>query len=418
MKKNRLTILVGAGAAIDLSNDLGESVSTDSITNDVLNKIEENKSILKEYKCKTCQLLNKIYHDRKDCSKYNDYKPNFEDLFHALDILNSLKVYKNSYPEYISMINTFVDIKQDYRQYLHDNDLTISFAISQVLNTILKSVEKYNKYPKQWFEIFFKELASQYYLDIFNLNYDTLFEQLYKENYNDGFTEETQKEDIECYAFNYSKYAKKRETNMINHLHGQIDFRYFMSEITNEFHEIYKLKNGNEKNRKLEDSSFKMTQGGEKLKYTSIITGKWKSERLLRSPFQEYRTYFNECMYNNNNLLIIGYGAGDIYINEVLNRFKDIHKTNRKVIMIDYISEEKWKQNYKFDSQKLYSQDMFNLWCKLFEPNDVDHFTKQPYQNHIENGNYALYLTGLKNTIKNHRDKIINKFNRGNNETK
>ena len=58
MKKNRLTILVGAGAAIDLSNDLGESVSTDSITNDVLNKIEENKSISREYKCKTCQLLN------------------------------------------------------------------------------------------------------------------------------------------------------------------------------------------------------------------------------------------------------------------------------------------------------------------------------------------------------------------------
>lgn len=58
-------------------------VSTETITNDILNSQAINSE--------SRDLFNKIYSDLKNANlpKYS-YKPNFEDIFHALEILNGL----------------------------------------------------------------------------------------------------------------------------------------------------------------------------------------------------------------------------------------------------------------------------------------------------------------------------------------
>lgn len=106
--RERLTILVGAGAVIDASKDCDKLVNTNSITEDILND-NSNKN--------AHELLNIIYDDLfKHYKRYNQ-KPNFEDLFHALEVLKSIFTIENAAPEYTPIYNFFISVKDKYQKF-------------------------------------------------------------------------------------------------------------------------------------------------------------------------------------------------------------------------------------------------------------------------------------------------------------
>ena len=300
MQKQRLTVLVGAGAVVEVSN-----VSTATITS----KLLTSGNIYNDSKA----LYSKIYADllnSNDNKRFSDYTPNFEDIFHGLEILGTLYTRDDAAPEFKSIYKIFTNLKEDYEQFRPigasgKSNLTLGLAISDLLKVITESVESYsNKPPEPWYNEFFLNLSRKYNLDIFNLNYDTWFETIFKNKFNDGFIDSNPKS-------NYLEFNPQRALNIkdykinINHLHGQLDFSFINNETANaefdddQFYTIYKVKEHNNSYIHRDGSSFQNTQSGEHLKNTTIITGKYKTEKIAISPFDTYRANFQNCIMNN-----------------------------------------------------------------------------------------------------------------------
>ena len=93
MQKQRLTVLVGAGAVVEVSN-----VSTATITS----KLLTSGNIYNDSKA----LYSKIYADllnSNDNKRFSDYTPNFEDICHGLEILGTLYTRDDAAPEFKSI---------------------------------------------------------------------------------------------------------------------------------------------------------------------------------------------------------------------------------------------------------------------------------------------------------------------------
>ncbi len=82
------------------------------------------------------------------------------------------------------------------------------------------------------------------------------------------------------------------------------------------------------------------TQAAEHVYQYPIVTGLRKNDKIMTPPFDAYYTHLYQQLRNNKNLLIIGYGFGDLYINGLLNQFRSFHGTDGKVICIGYLNSQ------------------------------------------------------------------------------
>lgn len=410
MKKQRLTILIGAGAVVEASG-----ISTSSITDELLksDKLHKNSKAL----------FNKIYSDLCiNNSKWENYTPNFEDIFHGLEILSGLYTQDSAVPEFKPIYKYFTNLKEDYQMFNpygnHSNDITLGMAFSDLLKIIVDSVKSYSNKPvADWYENFFLNLSEHYNLDIFNLNYDNWFEKIFK-NFNDGFRDSkdngTYIEFNPAVAVNLTKYKIN-----INHLHGQIDFSFVnnpeiaKNDFDDDFYTIYKLKNTNDKeqNRCIEGAS-ENTQGGEHLRQTTIITGKNKTEKIAIPPFDTYRTNLQRCIIKNPNLLIIGYGFADYYVNNALKQFNKVHKENKRVNIIDFANETEW-ENRRFLRDQI-SEPTFRTLYGIFKDKTVETMLSRHFKSPqiFNKGMNRLYLRGFKHAVENNIDEIILSYTR------
>lgn len=414
--KKRLTILVGAGAVIEASKQSSEIVTTASITNKLLssNKIKPNSKAL----------FGKIYYDLlcNNLKWSQDYTPNFEDIFHTLEILAGLYTEDFAAPEFKPIYKYFTTLKDDYKAFnpnvdYKKNNLTLSFAFSDLLETIVQSIESYSDLDViPWYKDFFLELNKHYLLDIFSLNYDNWFEKIFKE-YNDGFFESNNNSDFLAFNPQNALDTSKHDVN-INHLHGQIDFTFIDPMIAkndfddDNFYTIYKLKNSNNKKLRNIEGNPEKTQSGEHLKQSTIITGKIKTEKVAIPPFDTYRVNLHRSLMQNPNLLIIGYGFADYYINNILKQFHKVHQDNKRVNIIDFISEDNWNKNIPTTNQ--FREEMFRTIYGIFLDQNVDSMrskrfvSPQLFNNEVNH----LYLRGFNNAATNNIKEIIQTYER------
>jgi len=411
--KERLTILLGAGAVVEISK-----VSTNSITTELLssNKIRTSSKTL----------FSKIYSDLLiNNQKWDNYTPNFEDIFHGLEILEGLFTQDKAAPEFKPIYKYFTTINDDYQQfdpykiYPPKMDITLSLAFSDLLKIITDSIESYsNLQVTDWYQDFFLNLSKHYNLDIFNLNYDNLFEKIFK-NYNDGFKNSKDNGTYIEFNPNLAMDTSSQAIN-INHLHGQIDFTFINTPKIaksdfddDDFYTIYKLKKDvKTEHQRCTEGNFESTQNGEHLKQTTIITGKNKTEKIAIPPFDTYRANLQKCLIQNSNLLIIGYGFADYYVNNILNQFNKIHKENTRVNIIDFEDETAWKE-LKFDTLKTNSNKWATIYS-LFKDSSFesilgkDYTSPQLFNNDIN----KLWLRGFKDVAENHLSEIIETYSR------
>ena len=185
--KPRLTVLLGAGAMIE---DTG--ISTEMLTKIIIDKTKSSK-LMKD-------IINNLENQTKSFS--------FEDIFHCLEILNG---FKNS--KYSLIADLKIDNKGSY---------SLLDEIIGIINDKISEYDSPSNFQKtgESFKTFFKQLAENFYLDIFNLNYDTWIEQSL-DSYVDGFI------DIPKYnfqRFDINKFLNTQNDNIVAHLHGQIKF--------------------------------------------------------------------------------------------------------------------------------------------------------------------------------------------------
>lgn len=250
-------------------------------------------------------------------------------------------------------------------------------------------------------------------LDVYNLNYDTWVEQSLID-YNDGYVDIANYDNMK--RFDISSLLNANNSHSINHLHGQIHFEYpsFKTKDINMFafqesnNTLYKY-TSYEEAKKIRDMTIRSgdsTQSGENLFRTNIVTGLMKTDKLLWNPLNAYHMHFYNSLMNSNSLIIIGYGFGDLYINNLLVQFINKHYYDRKVIMIDYINSEYWGHHvehpFSGHEKATYTNRLFknDYWTKKYL------FSGKPGCCETEDKMCKIYTNGFKEAY-THIDEII-----------
>ncbi len=355
--KERITVLLGAGAMIEATG-----VSTKSLTEKVISKCkkykinqESEKSVVDVICDKFLSVYNKEISAESEASTIEKITSiiSFEDIFHVLELLPNYKKNKYGYKGHISAYTIFSELNNEFEKLDMKSVYLSAQEIIDVINDEIFNYDcEFNKKGKD-FKRFFDEISSEgnYKFDVFNLNYDTWMEQTLKD-YNDGFIK-IPEGNGKMQRFDINEYLKEDDRHTISHLHGQICFEYpdFKVDEVNRYvykeshNTLYKYNNYNDaKDYRLRSAhSGDSTQSGENLFRTNIVTGLMKTDKLLWNPLNVYHNRFMNALLKNKRLILIGYGFSDLYINSLLYQYNAKHFEDRKMVMIDYVSDDDWQ---------------------------------------------------------------------------
>lgn len=336
-------------------------------------------------------------------------KINFEQVFHCMEEYLSFKnSWDNNCPNtnICPVFGTFTQKAVDFDRH------ELSAVMSLFLARIMGIVDKYDKYfhselngKEKWLTDFFKGLPT---MDVFNFNYDTIIENILGDgNYTDGFVSTSVSHEYKIFS---PKELLKNPKSLptVNHLHGCINYHH-VNDLNSHLNEL-----------RLEDwvkyadydtvkkimigsvQSQPHSQAGETIYNGPIITGLNKTAKLNCVPFDFYHANLISSITNNHKLLIVGYGFGDLYCNQLIQRMNLIHGDKARICIIDYL---KTYGNDRFGfRQAAYSlnQDFGATLCiysnttsfsdaiETMHPLDRDEMQKSP------SGKLMLGVDGLK----------------------
>ena len=334
--ESRLSILLGAGANLDIRSELSEKysklpdISTEGLTATVLS-----------YKHDVIHLRDKIPGFIGKCKEYLEKRgnenPNFEHIFQLILELYKSRVKTDSVLDY--------SVPKEFSEA--DADLC-NTSLYYILNSVFNELVSVSIYPApKWSTDFLGKIIGDFdYVDLFTTNYDTFFDN-FLTDYNDGFNVEgTVKEDwITPYkTFDESSAMKFEGNNILNHLHGSILFN--RSRPRGEKSQTLMTKNKTPYNN-IGSTQPYVTQSGEIAYYSPIITGLDKPNMLIHEPFRTYYANLTKSLATNKRLLIIGYGFGDYHVNSCIHPF-----FRREGTELVYISPSSPPESFgKFDKQ-------------------------------------------------------------------
>ncbi len=357
-----------------------------------------------KYDTKRSQHKSKALNKGTFKKKINEVKEaNFEDL---LDMLEILADYAEKGTNTSSSV-VLATLREQYKNVEHG----LLFRTKELfINSINNYIYRYDKTFKKkgsWMKCFFNNLISkeECVLDVFNLNYDTWIEQIL-EDYVDGFVPLDGYDDFS--RFSSRAYLNPGNRHTISHLHGQICFSdpNFRVEDINRYayeeqeYTLYKYRDFDLANdyRKRHVRSDDKNQAGHNIFLTNIITGRMKTDKLLWSPMQIYMYGLIKALVENEELLIIGYGFGDQYINNLLFQYLQYHPSNKRIRMITRLEPKEYEDimsNYGtpfHDVQSRFTQCMMHntSWCRSFDRPD-----NGSYVSYYHGNVAAVYLNGF-----------------------
>lgn len=342
---HRTTVIIGAGAILDFNFDTITFPSTSNITN-IISKLKIEGLYDKE-----SNIISTIYSAvNQIIEKSSNITINFEELYSLLEHLWTINTISNKNTDYGSRIYSpraiplyghFVDLQK----HIDFPDIEYERALIHIIMTVTNIINQYNQKFEEnilyegWYRQFWKNGVNKW--DIFTLNYDTTIENSLTE-YEDGF-ESVHNTNYE--HFNPRKlYKNSKQLSTIHHLHGCINYVElnpieFQFEHSNR--DMYKLTNCNLElmNKYLDFQCPPITQTHSQYINSPIIIGQRKLDKQTFLPYSIYHANLANKIIQNQNLLIIGYSFGDLYINQLIERHKLIHGKNQKVIIIDKFPE-------------------------------------------------------------------------------
>lgn len=399
--KSRITVLVGAGACIDINGP-----STEFITNQVKNIKLDTMNQSNEFISNICSMLDKYY--KADCW-------NFEDFFHTLEILssqlagwrpNTIKKYKPAIGGFVQAINNEVF-----------NSLALIESKQKVIEKVAQLINEYDSSfnpegKDQWFSDFWKNLNKKAFLDITTLNYDTCIEQCLTD-YQDGY----EKIESNCHKFNPRLLVKKNKSRIM-HLHGCINYGYFWNEgdpnkyvFIDDFQDLYKYDRYSDSRVTWFGRSGNSAQSGDNSDIGPIITGLRKTDKIIAYPYSEYYSVFQNSLINNSKLLIIGYSFGDKHFNKIINRISGLHGSNRKIVIITYCNPNDWCHDPTCMDN--FNQESIEFLAKSFmEFNPFNGYYDFKEKIISKDKNVRIYFSGFKKTVLKYDNEIIDFLNK------
>ena len=394
--KKRITVLLGAGAMVEATG-----VSTKTITDAVY-------ASCKDYKLSDgTEVLRRFASDFEASIMSDNRKANFEDLFDILE--NSVDYQRMSINNSAAVILS--ELKPCYQELKADDKLYLYGMKRDFLKAINALVGKYDTQydtKSQWMRVFYENLIDREdcVLDVFNLNYDTWMERILPD-YVDGFEDIKEIDGYSFKRFRAQNYLNSGDHHTISHLHGQIAFEeadFRVSDInTFAFEEqgytLYKYPSFDaaEDVRRRHFRSDDTSQSGHNIFLSNIITGRMKTDKMIWSPMQIYMYGLIKALMENDELLIIGYGFGDQYINSLLFKYIGAHK-KKHIRIITYTDTKMFERDVCItgDPFTISKESIFvkcamksERWCSPFRRNLDGRFVS-------EDGETEIYLNGFK----------------------
>lgn len=161
-------------------------------------------------------------------------------------------------------------------------------------------------------ELFYEALKKQYALDIVTLNYDLSIEEFVPDAI-DGFGKDGGKFDV-------GAFLKPDDLDRIAHLHGSLRFA------VDDDGDV--CCNG--------DRRWAVRPDG--VVHSAIITGLDKPNKLSLLPYSVYNAWLAQRMMESPRVVVIGYGAGDMYLNAWLHTMARHHGPAMRAVLIDRFS--------------------------------------------------------------------------------
>lgn len=188
----RTTVLLGAGAALELAPDGADWATTENITRSIIDVLPTGYDTYTQKRYKIT-LLRDIY--EHICRTYSPKpldpnakgaaaKVHFEILFHILEMLST---YSRSWAPGTHQIHRapfapFIRPAFDFNR--DDLFLASRHLLSKIYDMVYTYDSRFSEIKNDWYRVFWSERRDAW--DVFNLNYDTTIEQSL-EVYEDGF---------------------------------------------------------------------------------------------------------------------------------------------------------------------------------------------------------------------------------------
>jgi hypothetical protein len=239
---------------------------------------------------------------------------------------------------------------------------------------------------------FVAELAKEFQLAIFTLNYDDLVDDS-QNAWFDGFNGN---KDMSCggeywesSSFDARAFDDWKDTlePMLVHLHGSVRFGPSRRGFG-----LVKYRNANEAYRAIEGvSGSDRTEGGQIVSADPIISGLNKAARLTLNP-EPYGYYYRaliDSLLLNERLLVIGYGARDEHLNTWLAQYASRHCDQRRVTWIG-------KLDGKMVGERTPEKDLITLLSSNHKFTDALHYARSDGPNPlVDCGTLRLGASGF-----------------------
>lgn len=322
----RCTVVIGAGAVIDASQDvmMWKCVTTKSITKDLYEKF--GKEIGGKY-----AVFQKLIQHKGGLDKCN-----FEDVYESLV---SIAVHLLN-PEHSCDQSVLNDMEVcGYDENTNANELI--HQINILLSSVVNSIIAYNdEKPPKWFVSFFQTLTTindcGTFYDFCILNYDTWIEESIADSgYIDGFEEimTVNNEKEEYRIFNKSAFDEISNYNTLCHPHGCVKFGGILQskDQSRDHGDADIVLWDKPKSVSSYVKQVPLDRNFESV-LPLIVTGKHKNRNFKVEPYKTYIEHLNRQLSLNQSILIIGYGFGDDHINKMIKNYG--RNSGRKLIII------------------------------------------------------------------------------------
>ena len=335
-KKEKLMIIVGAGASIPFGNFSCAQIETlFKDKSPTILKLQSKETSLYEY---CSDEINKFRATKKPfgCTQPITEKTNFEQVIYEM-----LNIYAISQEAHNKATGAFFKLKKFPQKInarthkLNEIDsydfLTESESLICILaNEMRKKSTCFNSRPLFGkFQALCSRLKDKYDIGVLNFNYDDIFEEGFSFALNTGFNPNG--------IFDSMKIVKG-DWNFLYYPHGSLHFDIDPYDEDDDFHyekDLSKLIKSPPINNKT-----KKTIEGFSILRTPIIVGYGKAYQTQRNPFSLYINDFAKKIFEADKILFVGYGFRDIYINNLIQLSMN-YNPNRKVVVIDFIDSNK-----------------------------------------------------------------------------
>ena len=334
--KNRLVVIVGAGASLEFGFPSVARVGTLLEAASVNRFPLEGDSTRGIYHWIRDEVEN---HWRSNMKPAFVRPPNFEEVMYAIFELRAL------FPKglYTAAVGALARARPDLpatgflgrppRQFdaeaLDELGVVLADAIVNEFRERSRMLEASHAVELSMMCEFFEALSTKYELAIVSLNYDDIAWRTAGVE-ETGFRPDGRFDDV--------RLLNRPDWPCFLHLHGSVHF-----DMRVDGRDLHAIAWQADLTARFNQNSFGRsgiyTTEGHVLPQSVLVAGYGKTQQILRYPFRTYYSELDRLIARSDALLCLGYGFGDEHLNAALARYHD--GRHRKIVLIDY-AERDW----------------------------------------------------------------------------